>query len=63
MDQGVPGQYNASHAEKQAIVNNPGGVHPINARKNVRVSLSCRQGGMLGASHPDAPWHRAEMKN
>ncbi len=24
MDQGVPGQYNASHAEKQAIVNNPG---------------------------------------
>jgi hypothetical protein len=23
MDQGVPGQYNASHAEKQAIVNNP----------------------------------------
>ncbi len=24
MDQGVPGQYSASHAEKQAIVNNPG---------------------------------------
>lgn len=24
MDQGVPGQYNASHAEKQAILNNPG---------------------------------------
>ena len=27
MDQGVPGQYNASHAEKQSIVHNPDATH------------------------------------
>ncbi|MGH1508428.1 hypothetical protein [Ralstonia solanacearum] len=36
MDQGVPGQYNASHAEKQAIVNNPGAAQVDVSRRHDR---------------------------